>query len=751
MEDLASFIQTLSEKYGLLDFGNDKVDNTGTNQFQQKYTPTADDQIVHGQQNGDSLGMDTSWECLTSFLNKRDLQCANRHNSRTKQSSTSKPRVFNDQLPHDDQGDDVIEGAQTLIRPGSGSSQGRTASLANTMRTSDLIQNASFLDELQNPSLSEDLQSTGMTNGRDSLDDNDHGQSSLLQEFLAGNGEKDVDVLEFAKEMGLSSFDEGPQKEDATWHANSDTWFREFCSKTRNITSSSQKSARMDTKVTEDVCLDRGLLAHDILKPNDILLSSGSSISPDGTELDGQVEDCHSASASQCGADADAAVARSRCTSPDGFAAALESVERGRERAAIVNARVEKMLEESDGHHGRGGHHAAESTCGKSVTRVREDTGKISKLRFGISENGSVGSLKQRLADMDEGNRLLLSQLDKSRSLLSPSKQPTLFGLRSSASDKIDTWRQPAQTSRSNEEVGDRSEQDNDVSLRHLDDDGSMIRLRHSQDRISSPHEHDLHKKASSRGERDIKSDSRASPIQVEEDSCHGAKTSYCRSQRRPSSRNQDIDHQPSIASSVDQMHRVDVRRDSPGDRQMGRNLRIRIPNFQPAEDQYDPRNPDGQGLPKNQGGIYSSRETLTQDHQYSGTLAVSPRDNHSDDGREEFETDPPSLVHSEQNRQNDEGFCARAKEPFNFTNSWEKDWTDIEEEEVIETTDPTPSRTFGGQSKWERVNNLLCQNGFPTIRCSNISASDFEEDCYLVLSDIVSNYERREKLVQVN
>lgn len=740
MEDLASFIQTLSEKYGLLDFGNDKIDNTGTNHFQQKYTPTADEQNVHGQQNAEGLGVDTSWECLTSFLNKHDLQYANMHNSRTKKSSTSKLRELNDQLPHDDQGDDGVEEAQTLNRPGSGSS-GRPASLANTMQTSDLIQNASFLDELQNPSLSEDLQSTGMTKGRDSLDDNDHGQSSLLQEFLAGNGEKDVDVMEFAKEMGLSS----PQKEDATWDANSDTWFREFCSTRINITSSSQRSGRKDTKVAEEVCSDRGLLAHDILTPNDILLSSGSSSSPAGTE---QVEDCHSASASQCAADADAAVARSRCASPEVFAAALESVERGRERAAIVNARVEKMLEESDNHHGRGGHHAAESAGGKSVKRVREDTGKMSEMRFGMSENGSVGSLKQRMADMDEGNRVLLSQLDKSRSLLSPSKQPTLFRSRSSVSDKSEAWRQPAQNRiRSNEEVGDRSEQDDNVSLRHLDEGGGMILLR--QEKVSSPHEHDLHKGAgSSRGERDFKLDSRASPIQMEEDSCHGAKTPYYPDQRRASSRNQEIDHQPSIASSGDQMHRFDGRRDSSGDRQIGRNLRIRIPNFEPAADQYDPRNPDGQDLPDNQEGIYSSRKTLTKDHQYSGSLAVSPRDKQSDDGRGEFEAGQPSLV---QGRQNDEGFCARTKEYYNFTSSWEKDWTEVEEEEEIETTNPNPRRASVGQSKWEGVNIVLCQNGFPTIRCSNVSASDFEEDCHLVLSDIVSNYERREKLVQVS
>lgn len=198
-------------------------------------------------------------------------------------------------------------------------------------------------------------------------------------------------------------------------------------------------------------------------------------------------------------------------------------------------------------------------------------------------------------------------------------------------------------------------------------------------------------------------------------------------------------------------MHRFDVRRDSSGDRQIGRNLRIRIPSYQPAADQYDPRNPDGQGLPENQEGVYSTRETLTQDHEHCGSLSVSPRDKQSDDDREEFEACQPSLVHSGRDRQNDDGFCARTKEYYNFTSSWEKDWTEVEEEEVIETTDPTPSRTSVGQSKWERVNNVLCQNGFPAIRCSNVSASEFEEDCHLVLSDIVNTYERREKLVQVS
>jgi hypothetical protein len=565
--------------------------------------------------------------------------------------------------------------------------------------------------------------------------------------------------MEFAKEMGLSSFSECPQKEDAPWHANSDAWFREFCSTRNNVTISSQRSVRVDTKVAEEVRLDRGLLAHDILASNDILLSSGSSSSPTGTELDGQVEDCHSASASQCGADV--AISRSRCASPEGFAAALESVKRGRERAAIVNARVEKMLEESDSHHSRPVHHATEIVGGKSINRLREDNyaaedvEKMPELRFGKSEDGSVGSLKKRMADMDEGNRLLLTQLDKSRSLLSPSKQPALFRSRSSASDRSEAWRQ---TRRSSEEVGDRSEQDDKVSLRQPDEGGSTMLPRHSQEKIPSQHEHNPQSRASSRGERDYKPDSRASSIQ-DEDSSHGSRaSSHYPGQRRASSRNQEIDHQPSIASPVDQLHRFNINRDSSGDRHIGRNLTIRIPNFQPPADQYDPRYADGQDLPGNQEGICSSREALTQDHQnqYDRALAVSPRDKQSGDyeeiqeGRENFEAGQPSVVHSGQNHEKEEGFCARTKEYYNFTSSWGKEWTEVEEE-VIETIDPTPSRTSVGQSKWERLNNLLCQNGFPTIRSSNVPASDFEEDCHLVFSDVVSNYERREKFVQVS
>ncbi|KAG0621672.1 hypothetical protein M758_3G039400 [Ceratodon purpureus] len=756
MEDLASFIQTLSEKYGLLDFGNDKVDTTSTNHPQQKYEPIADEELEdHGHENGDGLGVDTSWECLTSFLNKHDLQYNNMHNFRTKKSTMSKRRVSNGSLPHDDQGDDDVQEAQTLNRPESGSSD-RAVSIANTMKTSDLIQNASFLDELQNPSLSEDMQSTGMTKGRDSLDDIDHGQSSLLQEFLTGNGDKDVDVLEIAKEMGLSSFNECPQKEaDAPWHANSGTWFREFCSTRNNVTISSKRSVRVDTKVAKEVCLDRGLSAHDILASNDILLSSGSSSSPTGTVLDGQVEDCHSASASQCGADA--TVDRSRCASPEGFAAALESVERGRERAAMVNARVEKMLEDSDSHHRRPVHHAAENVGGKSINRVREDNlvaeeaGKLSESRSGTSDNGSVGSLKKRITDMGEGNRLLLNQLDKSRSLLSPSKQPTLFRSRSSASDRSETWRQ---TRRSSEELGDRSEHDDNIPHRQLDEGGSTMLSRRSKEKGPSPNGPDSLSRASSRGEPDYKPDSRASSIH-EEETCAKASSHYS-GQRRASSRNQEMDHQPCIASPVDQLHRVHTKRDLSGDRhRSGRNLRIRIPNFQPPADQYDPRNADGQDPPENQEGIYGSRETLAQDHQNQyGFLAVSPRNKQNDDheeireGREKFEAGQPGLVHSGQNCSNDEGLCAKTKEYFNFTSSWGNDWTEVEEE-VIEETDPAPSKTSVGQSKWERVNNLLCQNGFPTIRSSNIPASDFEEDCHLVLSDVVSNYERREKFVQ--
>ena len=757
MEDLASFIQTLSEKYGLLDFGSDKLDSTVTNHF-QIYAPSADEeQEDHGQENCDGLGVDTSWECLTSFLNKHDLQHTNMHNFHTKKSSLSKRRERNCQLPHDDQGVGDVEAAESLNRPQSGSSD-RAPSLANTIETSDLIQNASFLDELQNPSLSEDLQSTGMTKGRDSLDENDHGQTSLLQEFLVVNGEKDVDVMEFAKEMGLSSFNEYPQKEDVPWHANSDAWFREFGSTRTNLTSSSQRLVRMDTKIAEEECLDRELLAHDILTSNDILLSSGSSSSPTGTELDGQVEDCHSASASQRGGDA--AVARSRCASPEGFAEALESVERGRERASIVNARVEKMLVESDSHHSRAVQQAAEAAGGKSLNSVREDNyaaedaGKMSGLRFGIPENGSVGSLKQRMADVDEGKRLLLTQLDKSRSLLSPSKRPTLFRSRSSASDRGEAWRQ---IRRSSEEVGDRSERDDNASLRQLDE-GDCTHSRHSQEKVSSPHEDDSLSRASSRGERDHKPDSGASSIQEEEDSGHGAKAaSHYLGQRRESSRNQDIDHQP-LASPVDQLPRFDIKIDSSGDRRIGRNLRIRIPNFQPSANQYDPRITDGQDLPENQVGIYCSRETLTQDRQKenNGSLAISPRIKQSDvydeirEGREKFETGQPILVLSSQNHQIGEGFCARIKEYYNFTSSWGNEWTEVEEE-VIEARDPTPIGASVGQSKWERVNNLLCQNGFPTIRCSNVPVSDFEEDCHLVLSDVVSNYERREKFVQVS
>uniref|UniRef100_A0A7I4CIW0 Centrosomal protein of 70 kDa n=1 Tax=Physcomitrium patens TaxID=3218 RepID=A0A7I4CIW0_PHYPA len=763
MEDLASFIQTLSEKYGLLDFGGSKVDSTAANHFEQENSPTtAVRQASINQENGDCLDVDTSWECLTTFLNKLELERSNMYDFPRKKFPTSKQKEPNDLLFG--QGAEDVEEEQTLNQPETFSPD-RAASFANTLQTSDLIQNASFLDELQNPSLSEDLQSTGMTKGRDSFDENYHHswQSSPLQEFLAIDGEKDVDVLEFAKEMKLSSCNEFPQKEDAAWHA-SNAWFQEFCSTRNNVsTSLSQISVRAETKIANEVCLDRGLSTHDIVLSKEILLSSGSSSSPAGTEIDGQAEDSHSAAASQCGAGT--AADRSRCNSPEGYASGIEGIKRGRKKAAIVSARVEKMLEESGSQYEGAAHKSAENACGNPKNMVKredfnsEDAGKMSEFRFGMSENGNSGSQKQRTTETDEGSSQLLTQLNRSRSLLSPSFRPSSCRSRSSALEKSESRRQALQAERFSEEVGERCGENGDLYLRQMDGGGINVTSRHCLGRVSPPHQHELLKGASSRREGNFGPDDRDSATQ-EDDLGQGIKksSSYDSGQRRLSSKNHaEIDYQPSKASSVDQVDENSRRGNLLRDRPLGRKIRMHFPKSKRISDPYDTRNSGEQDLPEDQEGILNHMVKLNQEKQdrNRGSLAVSPRHEKIHDCEEVGHGEESerglarcSFKHPGQNHQNEESMCTRSRDCCKVTSSWGQEWTEVEEE-IVETTDLAPCRAFVDHTKWEKVNNLLCQNGFSTIRSSNIPTSDFEEDCFRVLSKLVNYYERREQFVQ--
>lgn len=445
MEDLASFIQSMSEKYGLLDVtAGNKIGSTTSHRLIQRE---------------EDLGLDANWECLSTFLNSNTDEAdrqSGKHEMR-KKSQTSKRiklarKLLQEQSSQGEEGDDDDD------------EEGGSASSAMTsMKTSDLLHNASFLDELQNPSLSDDLRSTGMTQGRTSSDsvdkENDHcsGQSSLLvQEFLTNAGEEDLEEVEFAEEMGVQ-----PQKE--SWQT-SQLWFQEYCSAKQSAAAKNSSSERplggeapKAHGPADHHFKDRGYnLAHDIL------LSSGSSTSP-GTELDSQVaEDCHSAAASDCGAPAasaaDAVACGSRCETPDEFAAAVEIVERGRERAVLVNARVDRMLEES------GASHRGAVVCRNATDVSEEDgggggassSGRIVQEDFFAdvrvmkdSSDGSVGlvarqSSSSRVADIDEASKLLLIQLDKSRSLLGPPTPKSSSMHRSPSLQQTTRPRQPA-------------------------------------------------------------------------------------------------------------------------------------------------------------------------------------------------------------------------------------------------------------------------------------------------------------------
>lgn len=451
MEDLASFIQSMSEKYGLLDTAGNKIGSTTSHRLMH----TAD--THQGIEQEEDLGLDTNWECLSTFLNSNTDQVdhePSKHEVR-KKSQTSKRiklarKLLQEQSSQEEGDDDDDE-------------ENESASSARTsMKTSDLLHNASFLDELQNPSLSDDLRSTGMTHGRTSSDsvdkENDHcsGQSSLLvQEFLTNAGE-DLDEVEFAQGMGIQ-----PQKDsDARSWQTSQLWFQDYCSAKQSVAAKNSFSERPlgGEAPKAHGSADHHFKVRGFNLAHDILLSSGSSTSP-GTELDSQVaEDCHSAAASDCGAPAASAATAvacgSRCETPDDFAAAVESVERGRESAVLVNARVDRMLEDNGASH-RG------AVVRHSATHVLEENGGgtsssgrivheefFTDVRVKDLSNGSLVSVARqcsssRVADIDEASKLLLVQLDKSRSLLGPST-PNSSMRRSPSLQQTTRPRQPA-------------------------------------------------------------------------------------------------------------------------------------------------------------------------------------------------------------------------------------------------------------------------------------------------------------------
>lgn len=471
MEDLASFIQSMSEKYGLLDTaGNNKIGSTTSHRLMHNTADTHQG----GIEQEEDLGLDTNWECLSTFLNSNtdqvDHEPSTKHEVRKKSSQTSKRitlarKLLQQEQSSQEEGDDDDDDDEE---------DNESASSARTsMKTSDLLHNASFLDELQNPSLSDDLRSTGMTHGRTSSDsvdkENDHcsGQSSLLvQEFLTNAGEEDLDEVEFAQEMGIQ-----PQKDNCdarSWQTSSQLWFQDYCSAKQSAAAKKSFSERplggeapkAAHGPADHHFKDRGgyNLAHDIL------LSSGSSTSP-GTELDSQVaEDCHSAAASDCGAPAASAAAAtavacgSRCETPDDFAAAVESVERGRESAVLVSARVDRMLEDNGASHRgavvrrSGATHVSEENGGggtSSSSRIVHEE-FFADVRVKDLSNGSLVSVARqcsssRVADIDEASKLLLVQLDKSRSLLGPSTPNSSSSMRRSPSLQQTTRpRQPA-------------------------------------------------------------------------------------------------------------------------------------------------------------------------------------------------------------------------------------------------------------------------------------------------------------------
>ena len=144
----------------------------------------------------------------------------------------------------------------------------------------------------------------------------------------------------------------------------------------------------------------------------------------------------------------------------------------------------------------------------------------------------------------------------------------------------------------------------------------------------------------------------------------------------------------------------------------------------------------------------------------YGRGIRMPSSDKHSNGihERQDFEVGNGAIGHPKNRHKDEKFFTTHVNESENYyqdnAKPWEKAWNELEEERGVEEEEelrrPVESNNpVECHSKWERINGLLCQNGFPPVR-SPSSTSEFEEEIYLVLSEIVTNYERREKLVQV-
>lgn len=779
MEDLATFIQSMSEKYGLLD-PNHKTNAPLLPARKQSQNDSQNNHEKH-------FSSDPSWKCLSAFLNSHERDT---NHEETTNKSPKKRHGEHAEADKEDRNLHVSNSSE------------RNNSFSN-MKTSDYIQNVSFLDELQNPSLSDDMESTAVSKVQLLDPDQEHGssgRSSPFQEFLAEDEEE-----EFCNENGLvRSFDELPEKEDARWKT-SELWFREYCSSRNTPKTSSEKSVR-DTKV-------RSLRDEEAASSNGDVQSLQEGFT---SEIEGQGHDF--VSTSDC--------ERSGLPTQD-FAEVLDNIEKGRERALQVNEKVEKLLEESglgcggeregkaaedDVHstrfsqkhydperagkvfekqvslrvsyedilteHERLGrtHNDLDKAGASAKPAYQERGGKVfgnrvlceeaaaDEARLGqkgektrkmledstwvlnkeclrarrvsqetvlvgaaptefLPDDAAVGqaqesaevespSIQQRVSDIDEASRVLLAQLDKSRSLLSPSQE---------------------HVKRSGHSPPKFSHRHQKLSLQEQGQGSHPVspqqQKAHEKDNIIPSWQQ--HRKV--QGERE-------DHVSLDEDITNSSRQQQKKGEREQhfSPRGQACDEDSVLPS---QQPRKDQAR--------------RGHYASPRQEEYDEGfiMPSRQHHPKDQEG--GEHHVSPRQQAYYEDKIMPSREQHArqNSGEKQSEGDEREELDSEvsyggsypnKDGEKEAIYLPKEVEGMDYEDiakSWETEW----EQEVLEASESRPS----DDPKWSRINEMLSHNGFSPIRSSS-PATEFEEQLYSVLAEVVTNYERREKLVQV-
>ena len=778
MEDLATFIQSMSEKYGLLDPNH----KTYTPLLPARKHSQNDSQNTHEKH----FSSDPSWKCLSEFLNSHEMDT--NHEEITNNSPKKR-------LGEHAEADKEDRNLQV-------SNSSELNNSFSNMKTSDYIQNVSFLDELQNPSLSDDMESTAVSKVQLLDPDQEHGssgQSSPFQRFLAQDDEG-----EFCNENGLvRSFDELPQKEDVRWKT-SELWFRDYCSSRNTPKTFSERSVRSDTKV-------RSLRDAEGASSNGDVQSLQEGFT---SEIDGQGHGFVSTSDYE------------RSGLPQDFAEVLDNIEKGRERALQVNEKVEKLLEESGlgcgrerqgknaeadvlstrvspkhyperagkvfkkqvslrvsyedilteherlgqthnglekagasaepAHPERGGKvfgnrvlneaAADEARLGQNGERSRkmlEDSTWVPKKEFlragrvsqetssvevtpteflpqdtGLGqaqESAEVGSssIKQRVSDIDEASRILLAQLDKSRSLLSPSQE---------------------HVKRSGHTTPKFSHRHQKLSLEEQGQGSHPVSPQQQK-----AHEEDSiipswcqHRKAQVE---------REDHVSVDEDSTNPSRQQHKEGGERehhvsPGKQAYDevsvLPLQQPRKYQARRGHYVSPRQQAYDDDFIMPSRQHHTKEQQEGEDNVSPRQ---QAYYEDK--IMPSREQHAR--QNSGA-----KQSGGDEGEELESEFSYGGSYPNKNGEKEAVYLTKETEGMDYEDiakSWETEW----DQEVLEAAESRPS----DDAKWSRINEMLSHNGFSPIRSSS-PATEFEEQLYSVLAEVVTNYERREKLVQV-